>query len=157
MKLVWGTIEELVRTPKETRRLYELRVKTDEGELCKALAYERLTGALALDDRVLVNTSAIELNLGTGGFAFVVAAAPADKPPSGVVLDRPAPHGGHIMKLRYSPLQLDVLSIEEEGHPDNEIMQTAESLLVADRGLDQVIFAEKLRDGLRFGRRLDND
>lgn len=128
MKLVWGTVEEVTKFPSGARRLYELRVKTDEDNIHRALAYERLTGTLAPADRVLINTSAVDLNLGTGGFAFVVTSVRAGELPSGVVLDDPAPNGGHIMKMRYSPLQRDILSVEEEGYPGNEIMKSAEVL-----------------------------
>jgi hypothetical protein len=74
---------------------------------------------------VLLNTTAVDLTLGTGGEDFVVARAPSGAV-DGVELD--APSGGHIMKLRYAPLQLDVLTVEEEGAAGHAAMLEAVSL-----------------------------
>ena len=70
-----------------------------------ALAYPDLVGTPEIGDEVLLNTSAVALELGTGGFHLVVAidgAAPTE-------LDE----GGRVMKARYSPLQAAVTSVEE--------------------------------------------
>ena len=45
----------------------------DEGGQVRALAYPALTGRPRPGDRVLVNTTALDLGLGTGGYALVVA------------------------------------------------------------------------------------
>ena len=63
-------------------------------------------------DRVLLNTTAVDLSLGTGGLHFVVARAGTGQ---GVALDEPS--GGHVMKLRYTPLQRDVLVGRVAGEP----------------------------------------
>jgi hypothetical protein len=68
---------------------------------------------------VLLNTTAVELGLGTGGWHFVVAR-------DGAGLDEPS--GGHVMKLRYTPLQRDVLAVEEPASPHHEAMVSAEDL-----------------------------
>jgi hypothetical protein len=73
----------------------------------EAIAYVDLSGECAEGDRVLLNTTAVALGLGTGGQHFVVAN-----------LSRPLAEdlsGGHIMKLRYTPMQIDVLAAEEAG------------------------------------------
>lgn len=73
-------------------------------------------------DRVLLNTTAVRLGLGTGGSHFVVAVeGAAQTPPS-------AEQPGHIMKLRYTPFQVAVHAVEEPDHPMHEIMRDAESL-----------------------------
>jgi len=90
------------------------------GEDRTALAYTALVGPVREGDRVLLNVTATALELGTGGIDFVVSVAGADA----VDVDGP----GHIMKLRYSPLQAAVLSVEEEASPHHERMRTAESL-----------------------------
>ena len=62
----------------------ELQVRRRAGR-CRALAYPRLTGAPQPGDRVLLNTSALDLGLGTGGYALVVAIPdrlPADPAPA---------------------------------------------------------------------------
>lgn len=50
----------------------EIRVATSEGDR-SALAYPDLVGEPQVGDRVLLNITALELGLGTGGFALVVA------------------------------------------------------------------------------------
>jgi len=86
------------------------------GEPARALAYPSLTGPLRPGDRVLLNTTAVSLSLGTGGAHFVVACLE----PAPVVRDTPSFPGreaGHILKLRYTPLQLRVCAVEEEESP----------------------------------------
>ena len=76
-----------------------LEVATDDGRPpSRALNYPRLAGSCRAGDRVLLNTTAVELELGTGGTHFVVARLGEG---TGVALD--APSGGHVMKLRYTP------------------------------------------------------
>jgi hypothetical protein len=72
---------------------------------------------------VLVNTTAVDLALGTGGSHIVVARYAEGV---GVVLDDPS--GGHVVKLRYLPMQVDVLSVESQESPHHERMRAAESL-----------------------------
>lgn len=117
MKLVWGTV-----TGVEARAdVLELDVTLDDGREGTALCFPRLTGFCAEHDRVLLNTTAVDLSLGTGGVFFVVARAG-----EGVALDEPS--GGHVMKVRYSPLQVDVLAVESPESPHHEIMREAVSL-----------------------------
>ena len=77
-----------------------------DGTKERALAYEALTGPVAPGDRVVLNTGAVALRLGTGGGHFVIAVE------GGQDVDPPA-HGGHAMKLRYTPGQHAVLPVEE--------------------------------------------
>ena len=57
---------------REWRGAVELDVTTSEGTI-RALAYPELTGRPQAGDRLLLNTSALTLGLGTGGYALVVA------------------------------------------------------------------------------------
>lgn len=78
--------------------------RVDTG-LGRAYALTQLTGPVAVGDHVVLNTTAVELGLGTGGWHIVhwnTARA---------VFDQPGP--GHIMKLRYTSLQVDAGSTEE--------------------------------------------
>lgn len=86
----------------------------------RALNYEQLTGSIAVGDLVVVNTTARSLNLGTGGYDFVIHVLGKK---AQALLDR-----GHIMKLRYTPCQLSCLAVEEEGSPHHKVMAAAESL-----------------------------
>jgi hypothetical protein len=82
------------------------RVATDGG---RAYALVDVTGPVAVGDRVVLNTTAVGLGLGTGGWHVVHWNLARDE------WSRPGP--GHIMKMRYTSLQADVGSTEEH-HPD---------------------------------------
>jgi Protein of unknown function (DUF3866) len=72
------------------------------------VAYPSLTGAVALDDEVLVNLQARELELGSGGFDVLYANLTR-----GLGLEPEA--GAHVMVLPYTPLQHARLHVEEAG------------------------------------------
>jgi hypothetical protein len=111
-----GTVARLGR---EWTGAVEVDVAVDGGEV-RALAYPALTGRPAPGDRVLLNTGALELGLGTGGYALVVA-LPDRLPPD--------PDGpGHLIKARYTPLQACVLGADEQGSPHHEILRDADDL-----------------------------
>lgn len=80
------------------------RVSLD-GETAEAVAYLALVGELESGEQVLVNTTAVELELGTGGQHFIIAQL--GMPPETAPLHR---EDGHILKLRYTPLQGRVLA-----------------------------------------------
>jgi hypothetical protein len=82
------------------------RVATDAG---RAYALTDLIGPVAVGDRVVLNTTAVELGLGTGGWHVVHWNLARD------AWRRPGP--GHIMKVRYTSLQHDTGAAEED-HPD---------------------------------------
>ena len=86
----------------------------------RALAYPALTGRPEPGDRVLLNTTALDLGLGTGGYALVVA-LPDRLPP-----DRTGP--GHLVKARYTPLQAVVLGADEQESPYHETLRAADDI-----------------------------
>jgi 8-oxo-dGTP pyrophosphatase MutT (NUDIX family) len=86
----------------------------------RALAYPRLTGAPVPGDRVLLNTTALDLGLGTGGYALVVA-VPDRLPP-----DRST--GGHLIKARYTPLQVCIAGADEQGSAFHDVLRDADDL-----------------------------
>ncbi len=91
-----------------------------DGAPVRALAYPELTGRPQPGDRVLLNTSALDLRLGTGGYALVIA-LPDRLPPD--------PDGpGHLVKARYTPLQTCVLGADEQGSPYHEVLAEADDL-----------------------------
>ena len=57
---------------REWQGAVELDVTAGNG-LLRALAYPALTGRPQPGDRVLLNATAVELGLGTGGYALVIA------------------------------------------------------------------------------------
>lgn len=96
----------------------ELEVDVD-GQLRRALAYTDLCGHVQPGATVLLNTWAVEMNLGTGGLDFVIASEPTPseaEPP------------GHIMKLRYTPVQLPVLAAEAPESPYHEELRKFSTL-----------------------------
>jgi hypothetical protein len=82
------------------------RVDTDAG---RAYVLTGLIGPVAVGDRVVINTTAVDLGLGTGGWHVVHWNLARDG------WSQPGP--GHIMKLRYTSLQVDT-GAAEETRPD---------------------------------------
>ena len=92
-------------------------VAGDEAAEARAVAYPALTGPVEVGDAVIVNTTAVALGLGSGGWHFVMAVegeggAPA-LGPDGAEPVLP----GRLMKLRYTPAQLAVSAVEEVDDP----------------------------------------
>jgi hypothetical protein len=82
------------------------RVEVDLGDGPeRAYALSQLTGPVAVGDRVVVNTTAVELGLGTGGWHVVHWNLTRDE------WHERGP--GHIIKGRYTSIQSDVGSAEE--------------------------------------------
>lgn len=100
-------------------RLVEARVQTTEGEIA-AIGYPPALASVAVGNRVIVNVTGIELELGTGGTGFILWNL--DAPPPDDDLD------GHIVKLRYTPWQLNVASVEAQESPHHEALVAATSL-----------------------------
>jgi hypothetical protein len=93
----------------------------------RALCYPRLTGDPVVGDRVLLNVAALEMGLGTGGYALVVA-IPDRLPPDVVAMPDDPRAGGHMVKARYTPLQPVVLGVDEEASPHRDAMLGAADL-----------------------------
>jgi hypothetical protein len=99
--------------------LCEVSVDVD-GVLVPAVADVAVVGLPVVGDTVVLNTNALALGLGTGGHAMVVALPdrlPEDTPPA-----------GHIMKARYTPLQVAVGSADEQGSPYHGLLADADDL-----------------------------
>lgn len=117
-----ATVDEL---GKAWRGAQELRLtvhgRGDEADVqAKGIAYPALVGRPAVGDRVLVNTTALAMGLGTGGYAVVIAnpdRLPADR--EGI---------GHLVKMRYSPLQATVLGVDEQDSPHHAAIAARESI-----------------------------
>jgi hypothetical protein len=78
---------------------------TVDGE--RAYVLTQLIGTVAVGDRVVVNTTAVDLGLGTGGWHVVHWNLARTE------LDAPGPD--HIMKLRYTSLQVDTTAPDGPG------------------------------------------
>jgi Protein of unknown function (DUF3866) len=93
---------------------------TVDGDPIRALAYPALVGAPRVGDRVLLNVTALEAGLGTGGYALVVAIP--DRLPADPEIT------GHIVKSRYTPLQVVTGSADEQGSEYHDVLAAADSL-----------------------------
>ncbi|MGH9284008.1 MAG: DUF3866 family protein, partial [Acidimicrobiales bacterium] len=67
-----------------------------------------------------VNTTAADLSLGTGGEDFVLW--PIGRTSGGIM------SGGHVMKLRYTPVQMDTLVVESQESRHHDALASADSL-----------------------------
>lgn len=110
----WGVVRLVRNFPGRQELVVEL-----DSQRAKAMSYPELTGPCQIGDSVLLNTTADMLQLGTGGWHYVLAI---------VGRERSLSKRGHIMKLRYTPLQGRSLSVEEEESPYHAIMKRANSL-----------------------------
>jgi len=84
------------------------RVSLDGGG--RAYVLTDLIGPVAPGDRVVVNTTAVDLDLGTGGWHVVHWNLSRQ--------EWSAPGGGLILKLRYTSSQTDTGVAEEAGEPE---------------------------------------
>lgn len=111
-----GTVEAVVE---ERTGLQTLQVRLGDTSR-RAVLYTRYAAPARPGDRVVVNTTANELDLGSGGEDFVVWNLSHDR--------YAVPGGGHVMKLRYTPLQADVLSVEAPESPHHDVLASASSI-----------------------------
>lgn len=120
---------EVVRIRREWPGAMELDVAVSGGDhqpgvepggTYRALAYPLLVGRPEPGDEVLLNTTALAMGLGTGGYAMVVAV------PNRLPEDPQGP--GHLVKARYTPLQATVLGADEQDSPFHEILREADSV-----------------------------
>ena len=96
-----------------------LEVEID-GQKSKGVNYTSLTGDIEVGDKVMLNTTAVDLSLGTGGQHFVIH---NERNKS-----RDLEGKGHIMKLRYTPMQTSCLAAEEQDSPHHEDINAFTSL-----------------------------
>ncbi|MGX6603750.1 DUF3866 family protein [Micromonosporaceae bacterium Da 78-11] len=110
---------------RQWRGALELEVETADGTL-RALAYPDLVGSPEPGDRVLLNVGALVMGLGTGGYALVTALP--DRLPPDPVAEATTRDSGHLVKARYTPLQVIRLGVDEEASPHRAVMAAATSL-----------------------------
>ncbi|MFH1151326.1 MAG: DUF3866 family protein [Actinomycetota bacterium] len=83
----------------------EAGLRFEDGEEARGIVLTGLVGEVTAGDRVIVNTTAIGLGLGSGGYHYVLWNLERAELDTG--------GSGHVMKLRYTPLQLNVEAVEE--------------------------------------------
>ena len=99
--------------------LVRVRVTVD-GQAIEAVGYPTMLGAISKGDRVVVNTTGLELELGTGGLGFVLWNLDGKDP----VQRGP----GHIMKMRYTPWQTEVDAVEAQESAHHDLVADAVSI-----------------------------
>jgi len=116
LNLKIGTVNKIMEKRGD---LIELIVQIEDN-LEKAIAYNAFINRIEIGDQVVLNTTAKDLRLGTGGYHFVVSNLNKSvKESKGY---------GHIMKLRYTPMQIKVNSVEEQGSKYHNVFNEFESL-----------------------------
>lgn len=103
-----GTVTEILE---ERTGLQRVLVTAAPAAPERAFVLTALTGTVAVGDEVVMNTTAVELGLGTGGWHVVHWNLNRRE------LDQPG--SGHVMKLRYTSLQVDTGAAEEIGDADD--------------------------------------
>ncbi|MDW7673047.1 MAG: DUF3866 family protein [Bacillota bacterium] len=104
----------------DKKKLQKLEVLYQNGESIRAILYKQFAPAANVGDKVLANRTAGKLKLGTGGFDFIVANLTNP--------DFTQETEGHIMKLRYTPLQVAIKSVEEDVSNYHELFEKNSSL-----------------------------
>lgn len=100
-----GKVVEIIARNKDcTEILVKISSKKE-----KAINYPQLTGKIEIGDEVILNTIAVRKKLGTGDYYFVLWNLKYK--------DLVIPARGHIIKLRYTPIQFNILAAEEEESP----------------------------------------
>jgi Protein of unknown function (DUF3866) len=110
-----GTVTEILSRNSD---IVHLRARVGDDEV-NAAAFPDMLGPLDEGAEVILNMTGIALGLGTGGTAFVLWNLN-----EGV----PEQTDGHIMKLRYTPWQKNVLSVESPESPHHQTLAGVESI-----------------------------
>ena len=111
-----GTVEAVIQ---EHPGIQVLSVRV-RSQLRNAVLYTRYARPAGAGDRVVLNTTANDLELGSGGEDFVVWNLGAE--------NYDARRAGHVMKLRYTPLQTEVLAVEAPESPHHDAMAAADGV-----------------------------
>lgn len=109
----------VVEVRSERKGLIKAIVEVD-GEEVPAIGYPELIGGLKAGDDVIVNTTAQELRLGSGGFHIIVWNLGMDAHDSYA--------RGHIMKMRYTPCQMNCLAVEETASGQSDKVEEQRDL-----------------------------
>lgn len=110
--LTMGTVVRVVEKRSGMQLLEVIIAETGAKE--SAISFLHMEHAIG--DTLIVNTTAVRLQLGTGGYHLVVGKADAH-PEADFIPSK----WGHVMKMRYSPWQLAIDAVEEQDSPYHEL------------------------------------
>src|SRR6056297_3258856 len=99
----------LVKKIVKRMRRIDIVLMKNGGE---AINYRLITGRVKKNDQVVVNKTARLLDLGTGGYDFIICNLNNINKNNS---DKKTP--GHMMKSRYTPQQVKTMCVEEEESP----------------------------------------
>lgn len=119
IKLFTSTV---VKILEQTEKVQTILVEHSDGE-SDAINYLDFNPPLQVGNQIIINRTATMLNLGSGGYDFVVSSIYPTN--SGNLNKR---NDGHIMKLRYTPYQFSVKSCEEQSSEYHDIFQEPKML-----------------------------
>jgi len=111
-----GVVDSIIS---KNEHLEEIRVKINDN-IEKAYNYPAINKSVNIGDSVVLNTTAVELSLGTGGYHFVIANLKN--------LESNLTGEGHIMKLRYTPIQIKCMTVEEQDSKYHDKIKNFTSL-----------------------------
>ena len=115
------------------------------GERRRALSFGHLTGPIDGGDDVVVNTAAVDLGLGSGGFDIVHVNLTRG-------LDGAGSPGAHVMKLNYTSLQHAVEPLEEQSPELSDLGGRPVAVIALHGQLACVAWAAaQRRPGVRIG------
>ncbi len=97
----------------------------ETGARRKAVVYTKVSGSFQTGDKVWLNVTATSLSLGTGGVDFVISKTDLINEKENIHTELPL---GHIMKLRYTPYQICVQSVEEQSGIGHHILMEKTSV-----------------------------
>jgi len=118
----------------ERSGMQEVRIELAGSTVERALHDTTVQRPLREGDLVLLNTTAVRLGLGSGGYHFVHAILPEEATDvsssrrGGSRTRKRAGPEGHMMKLKYTSLQRAVLAAEEPASPYHEIFHRHQSI-----------------------------
>ncbi|HHU63192.1 MAG TPA: DUF3866 family protein [Clostridiales bacterium] len=97
----------------------ELVVETNNSQ-GRAVNYISFSGPVKKGDIVIINTTAVDLNLGSGGWHFVMAVVNNGH--------RQDTKKGHIIKLNYTPCQYKCITVEEQASRYHKVFNEKTSI-----------------------------
>ena len=110
----------MTATGRSWRDSLEVTVEVAGDGPLRALAHPSVVGIPEVGDEVLLNTTAWAQRLGTGGYALVVAL------PDRLPADPDGP--GHLVKARYTGLQVTVQGVDEQETEHHATIADAEDV-----------------------------
>ncbi|MDF2683747.1 MAG: hypothetical protein K0R47_4937 [Brevibacillus sp.] len=103
----------LVIEKRSSLQLLEVLI-AETGNIERAISFAHEEHAIG--ENLIVNTTAVRLQLGTGGYHLVVG-----KADQMAEQDLVPTRWGHVMKMRYSPWQLAIDAVEEQASPHHDL------------------------------------